>query len=120
MTKLEEVALAICKVAGEPEDCAKFYMGAACAAVEALREPSDAMVKAGLVGLVGEIERIGGAPNMQPTENQKYMQLGSLIRCGSEIKAAHTAMIDAILSEKTDGIAAYEEAVAAGKTGKAE
>lgn len=40
---IERVAKSICKIAGEPEDCAKFYMGAARAAIEAMHNPTKEM-----------------------------------------------------------------------------
>jgi hypothetical protein len=73
MTKLEQVARAIAKSEGLNEDWTKQYLRHARAAVEALREPSEAMLDAG---------------NRQ-------------LDCANE-RQCWQAMLDAILSEKPE------------------
>lgn len=109
MTKIEKVALAIrqrqielkaCRLADPDGAPTPYEIEIARAAIEEIRNPTSTMVSAGLVALVVEIERLGGHPNDGDSDAQKYMQLGSMMRCGSEVVAAYRAAIDTILKEK--------------------
>lgn len=79
----------------------------AIAALKAMREPSEAMTIDGLVALVTDIKH--RQPELKPVFDgqilsdeeaaQRYMHLGAVCRCGSEVNAAFTAMIDAAIAE---------------------
>lgn len=98
-----------------PEQWAEAWWENFCddarAAIEAMREPTQEMTLAGLIGLVTEIERlhgplpvltkaqIDGSEHLSPQDaTRRYMHLGATMRCGPEIDEAFRSMIDAALN----------------------
>lgn len=87
VTKLEEVARAICRKAGHVNDKHwRHYVDAARSAIEAMREPSAAMVAA-------TEEVVVGYDDFACCDGTLYMH-------HDDAKSAWQAMIDAALNEK--------------------
>lgn len=108
-TMLKRVAKAIYAKWEDRPNYAKLQMNGilaeelARAAIEAMREPSEAMNVGGLIGLVTEIERMNGprepvVDGQELTDEQvanRYMNLGAIMRSSNEVEACWQAMIDA-------------------------